>query len=73
MASLYHTCPTTKLRAPIGMEADARSLQIKWFESLRIACPHCGEMHETTVREAYANGALDDYMATTSRSGTIQN
>ena len=27
---------------------------------LKVNCPHCGEMHEISVRETYINGALQD-------------
>jgi phage FluMu protein Com len=25
---------------------------------LKVKCPHCGEVHEISVRETYINGAL---------------
>jgi phage FluMu protein Com len=27
---------------------------------LKVKCPHCGELHEISVRETYINGVLDD-------------
>jgi hypothetical protein len=27
---------------------------------LKLNCPHCGAVHEISVRETYINGALDD-------------
>jgi phage FluMu protein Com len=27
---------------------------------LKVKCPHCGEVHEISVRETYINGALSD-------------
>jgi hypothetical protein len=60
MASLFFTCPTTHQQAPTGIETDVQSLQAAWKATLKIKCPHCGEMHEISVRETYINGALED-------------
>jgi hypothetical protein len=29
-----------------------------WKATLNVKCPHCGEVHEISVRETYINGAL---------------
>ena len=60
MASLFFTCPITLEQVPTGIEIDARSLQDAWKSTLKIDCPHCGEMHEISVRETYINGVLKD-------------
>ena len=58
MTSLFFTCPTTHQQAPTGIEADAQSLRAAWKATLNVKCPHCGEVHEISVRETYINGGL---------------
>jgi hypothetical protein len=60
MAPLFFTCPKTNQLAPTGIETDVQSLSAVWKATLKLNCPHCGEMHEVSVRETYLNGALDD-------------
>jgi hypothetical protein len=67
MASLYFICPKTRRRGPTGIETDLPTLQKSWSERLNINCQHCGEVHETSVRELYVDTALDDYMLATSK------
>jgi phage FluMu protein Com len=49
MASLFFTCPTTHRKAPTGIETDVQSLRAAWKATLKVRCPRCGEMHETTT------------------------
>jgi hypothetical protein len=58
-ASLFFTCPTTRRNAPAGIETDVQSLQTSWNKTLKVKCPHCGEVHQISVRETYLNSALD--------------
>jgi hypothetical protein len=58
MASLFFTCPTTHQQAPTGIETDVQSLRAAWKATLNVKCPHCGEVHEISVRETYINGGL---------------
>ena len=60
MASLLFTCPITHHRAPTGIETDVQSLQATWKATLKVKCPHCGGMHEVSVRDTYIDGALQD-------------
>jgi hypothetical protein len=60
MSLLLFTCPKTSQQAPTGIEADVRSLSASWKTTLKVSCPHCGEVHEISVRETYINGALRD-------------
>ncbi len=57
MSSLFFTCPTTHQQAPTGIETDVQSLRAAWKATLNVKCPHCGEVHEISVRETYINGA----------------
>ena len=36
-----------------------RSLSAGWRGTLKV-CPHCGEVHEISVRDVYINGAIED-------------
>jgi hypothetical protein len=58
MSSLFFTCPTTHQQAPTGIETDVQSLRAAWRATLNVKCPHCGEVHQISVRETYTNGAL---------------
>jgi hypothetical protein len=60
MSSLLFNCPKTNQRAPTGIGTDVQSLRASWNATLKLSCPHCGEMHEISVRETYINGALQD-------------
>jgi phage FluMu protein Com len=60
MASLLFTCPITHHRAPTGIETDVLSLQAAWKATLKVKCPHCGEVHDISVRDTYVDGALQD-------------
>jgi phage FluMu protein Com len=35
-----------------------QSLRAAWKATLNVKCPHCGKVHEISVRETYINGAL---------------
>jgi len=60
MAPLLFTCPTTHRRAPTRVETDPKSLAAAWKKILRVKCPHCGEVHAISVREAYIKFAVQD-------------
>jgi phage FluMu protein Com len=60
MAMLLFTCPKTNQQAPTKIETDVQSLSASWKATLKVNCPHCGEVHEISVRETYINGALND-------------
>jgi len=60
MASLLFTCPITRHQASTGIETDVQSLQAAWKATLKVKCPHCGGVHEVSVRDTYIDGALQD-------------
>jgi hypothetical protein len=60
MASLLFTCPITYHQASTGIETDVQSLQAAWKATLKVKCPHCGGVHEVSVRDTYIDGALQD-------------
>jgi hypothetical protein len=55
---IFHLSNNTSRDAHI--ETDAQSLQAAGKARLKVKCPHCGGMHEISVRETYINGALED-------------
>jgi hypothetical protein len=57
---LLFICPKTSQQAPTGIATDLQSLSASWKAVLKVSCPHCGEIHDVSVREAYINGALRD-------------
>jgi hypothetical protein len=71
MASLFFTCPTTHQQAPTGIETDVQSLRAAWEATLNVKCPHCGEVHEISVRETYINGGCSRAGYSTLRSRPI--
>jgi hypothetical protein len=54
------TCPNTNQDAPTRIATDVKALSAAWKTTLEIACPHCGEVHSASVREAYIESALRD-------------
>jgi hypothetical protein len=60
MAPLLFICPKTNQQASTGIETDVESLSASWKAMLKVNCPHCGEVHEISVRDTYINGALSD-------------
>jgi hypothetical protein len=59
MAPLLFICPKTNQQAPTGIQTDAQSLSASWKAMLKVNCPHCGKVHQISVRETYIEGALD--------------
>jgi hypothetical protein len=60
MASLLFTCPKTNQQTSTGIDTDVQSLSASWKAMLKVNCPHCGEVHEISVRDTYINGVLSD-------------
>jgi hypothetical protein len=54
------TCPNTNQDTPTRVATDVKALSAAWKRTLKVACPHCGEVHKTFVREAYIESALRD-------------
>ena len=60
MAPLSFTCPNTGRQSLTRVETDTASLATAWKKTLKIECPHCGEVHRVAVREAYIASAIQD-------------
>jgi len=52
MAPLLFICPKTSQQAPTGIKTDVRGLSASWRAMLKVHCPHCGEVHEISVRDS---------------------
>ena len=59
-SELLVPCPRTGRQIPTGIETDVQSQRASWKRMLTLDCPHCGEVHELSVREAYLSSALKD-------------
>jgi len=59
-SELLVPCPRTGRQVLTGIETDVQSLRASWKRMLTVDCPHCGEVHELSVREAYLGSALTD-------------
>ena len=59
MACLLFTCPNTSRKASTGVEMDVQSLRQYWKLTLKLDCPHCDEVHDVRVREAYLDSAVE--------------
>jgi transcription elongation factor Elf1 len=57
---LLFTCPNTDQETPTRIATDVKALSAAWKRTLKITCPHCGQVHKTSVREAYIESALRD-------------
>jgi Cdc6-like AAA superfamily ATPase len=57
---LLFTCPNTNQATPTRIATDVKALSAAWKRRLKIVCPHCGQVHRTSVREAYIESALRD-------------
>src|SRR5262245_6236234 len=58
VARLLFTCPNTSRKASTGVEMDVQGLRQYWKLTLKLDCPHCNEVHDVCVREAYLDSAV---------------
>jgi hypothetical protein len=59
VARLLFTCPNTSRKASTGVEMDVQGLRQYWKLTLKLDCPHCNEVHDVCVREAYLDSAVE--------------
>ena len=60
MAMLQFFCPETSQQASTGIETDPDSLRACWSTTVKVDCPHCGQVHKISVRETHVGMALND-------------
>lgn len=58
--NINFSCPKTRRGIDTGVATNASSLAANWDKTLRLRCPHCGEVHTVPVREAFTEGVLND-------------
>jgi hypothetical protein len=59
VARLLFTCPNTSRKASTGVEMDLQGLRQYWKLTLKLDCPHCDDVHDVRVREAYVDSAVE--------------
>ena len=57
-ATLHFFCPTTRQQVPTDIKTDVQGLSASWRSIVNVDCPHCGQVHEISVRDTYLSGAL---------------
>ena len=57
-ATLHFLCPTTRQQVPTDIKTDVQGLSASWRSIVNVDCPHCGQVHEISVRDTYLSGAL---------------
>jgi hypothetical protein len=51
-------CPITKSSIPTAIATDVRSLAKAWHTKIQVPCPHCSEIHNYRVCEAFVETAI---------------
>jgi hypothetical protein len=67
MPSLLFNCPKTNQQVSTGIGTDVQSLRASWKTTVKVNCPHCGEVHEMSVRETYLEGVLPNRLVAPGR------
>jgi hypothetical protein len=57
---LFVLCPNTKNPILTNIGTDVRSLTKAWHSKIQVPCPHCQNVHNYRVREAFAEAAISD-------------
>jgi hypothetical protein len=58
MPQLRMQCPKTHRTFDSHVILDPWSLAKVWTSTIKATCPHCGEVHRLSVREAYMDTVL---------------
>jgi len=56
--TLHFFCPTTHQQVTTGIKTDLEGLCASWGSTVCMDCPHCGKVHEISVRDTYLSNAL---------------
>jgi hypothetical protein len=54
-------CPTTAGLVTVNIKDDAKSVNQGWRRSLKLQCPHCGDVHVVRYSDAYIEGVLSGF------------
>ena len=57
---LYVLCPITKSPIWTRIATDVRSLARARHSEIKVACPHCKEIHKYNVNEAYTEAIISN-------------
>src|SRR3979490_656032 len=49
-ATLHFFYPTTRQQVPTDIKTDVQGLRASWRSIVNVDCPHCGQVHEISVR-----------------------
>ena len=52
-------CPSTQGSIRTTIATDVRTLTKAWHSKIKVSCPHCSEVHDYRVCEAYVEAALN--------------
>jgi phage FluMu protein Com len=53
-------CPTTQSSISTTIATDVRTLAKAWHRKIKVSCPHCREIHNYRVSEAFVEAALSN-------------
>jgi hypothetical protein len=53
-------CPTTQSSISTTIATDVRTLAKAWHRKIKVSCPHCMEIHNYRVSEAFVETALSN-------------
>jgi len=53
-------CPTTRNSIATKIATDVRTLARSWHSRIKVACPHCDEVHTYRVCEAFVEAAISN-------------
>jgi phage FluMu protein Com len=53
-------CPTTQSSISTTIATDVRTLTKAWHRKIKVSCPHCREIHNYRVSEAFVEAALSN-------------
>ena len=53
MGPLFIRCPATNIAVSTGIETNRETLASTWRSTVRVACSHCGDVHDIEVHEFF--------------------
>jgi hypothetical protein len=62
MSLLFVTCPATRKPVSTGIETHMGTLKKTWNSQMCVTCPHCSEVHEYKVRDAFLPSNQSDHL-----------
>ena len=53
-------CPITQSAIPTRIATDVRALAKAWHTKIKVSCPHCQEVHQYRVCDAFVETAISN-------------